>query len=422
MNHFQYRDGELFCEEVPLKELSARYGTPLYVYSLATFERHYRVFDEAFSELPHLTCYAVKANSNIALLDLIVKWGGGMDVVSGGELYRAMAAGVEPKKIVYAGVGKRDEEIEEALRTGILMFNVESMDELERIDMVAGRCGQPAPVALRVNPAIDPKTHKYIATGLKESKFGIEWEKSLDSYRRALGMTNIDVVGIHAHIGSQITETGPFREAMERLSEVIGQVRGLGAELRYVDIGGGLGITYDREEPPEPAAFAGELTPFLKEFGCTVITEPGRVLAGNAGVLLTQVLYRKAAGGKRFLVVDAGMNDLMRPSLYGSYHGIRPLREREAVGEAVDVVGPICESGDFLAKDRPFPPVEQGEYLAVDSAGAYGFAMASNYNSRPRPAEILVRGSSHAVIRDREGYEDLLRGERKAVFEDRELP
>jgi len=420
MNHFQYRDGELFCEEVPLKELAARYGTPLYVYSLATFERHYRVFDEAFSEFPHLTCYAVKANSNIALLDLIVRWGGGMDVVSGGELYRAMAAGVEPKKIVYAGVGKRDEEIGEALRAGILMFNVESMDELERIDMVAGRGGHRAPVALRVNPAIDPKTHKYIATGLKESKFGIEWERALDSYRRALGMTNIDVVGIHAHIGSQITETGPFREAMARLSEVIGRVRGLGVELRYVDIGGGLGITYDREEPPEPAAFAGALTPFLKEFGCTVITEPGRVLAGNAGVLLTQVLYRKASGEKRFLVVDAGMNDLMRPSLYGSYHGIRPLREREAGGEAVDVVGPICESGDFLARDRPFPTVEQGEYLAVDSTGAYGFAMASNYNSRPRPAEILVRGSSHAVIRDREGYEDLLRGERTAVFEDRE--
>jgi diaminopimelate decarboxylase len=416
MNHFQYREGELFCEEVPLRELAERHGTPLYVYSRATFERHFRVFDGAFSSLPHLTCYAVKANSNMALLGLVAAWGGGMDVVSGGELYRALAAGVDPAKIVYAGVGKREEEILEALRAGILMFNVESLEELERINGVAGGVGCLAPVALRVNPAIDPKTHKYIATGLKESKFGIESERVIESYRSAMEMPHLDVVGVHIHIGSQITQTGPFREAMEKLTSIVEQVRGLGADLRYIDIGGGLGIRYDSEEPPEPGAFAAEVLPYLRELGGTVVTEPGRVLVGNAGVLVTQVLYRKTSAGKRFVIVDAGMNDLMRPSLYGSYHGIRPLRERGEEGETVDVVGPICESGDFLAKDRRLPPLEQGERIAVESAGAYGFAMASNYNSRPRPAEVLVEGSTHALIREREGYEDLLRGERKAVL------
>ena len=411
MNHFHYRDGELFCEDVPLAELALQYGTPLYVYSRATFERHFHVFDSAFGDLPHLTCYAVKANSSMALLELVADWGGGMDVVSGGELYRALAAGVDPRKIVYAGVGKGRREIEEALDAGILMFNVESLEELRRIDEVAGARSRRAPVALRVNPAIDPKTHKYIATGLRESKFGIEWEKVLESYRLALGMANIDVVGIHAHIGSQITEAAPFGAALEKLNDMVGQVRGLGADLRYIDIGGGLGITYDGEEPPDPEAYAAGLLPLLKQLGGTVVTEPGRVIVGNAGVLLTEVLYRKASGGKRFVVVDAGMNDLTRPSLYGAYHGIRPLRERAGGEEKVDVVGPICESGDFLARDRLLPAVEQGDILAVGSAGAYGFTMASNYNSRPRPAEILVQGSSHAVIRERESYEDLVGGE-----------
>ena len=414
MNHFQYRNGELYCEDVPLSELVSRYGTPLYVYSHATFERHFHVFDKAFAEVPHLTCYAVKANSNQALLSLVAGWGGGMDVVSGGELYRALAAGVKPGKIVYAGVGKTVAEIEQALQAAILMFNVESLEELVRIDATAARLGVRAPVAFRVNPAIDPMTHKYIATGLRESKFGIEAESVIESYRDALAMQHIEVVGIHAHIGSQITQTGPFREAMEKLSDIIRQVRELGADLRYVDIGGGLGITYDEEEPPTPDAFAAELLPFFKEWGCTIVTEPGRVIVGNIGSLLTRVLYRKESGVKKFLVVDAGMNDLMRPSLYGSYHGIRPLRQREisAAREKMDVVGPICESGDFLAKDRELPDISAGEYLEVGSAGAYGFTMASNYNSRPRPAEILVRGASHFVIRERETNEDLVRGEK----------
>jgi diaminopimelate decarboxylase len=293
------------------------------------------------------------------------------------------------------------------------MFNIESVEEMERIDAVAGRVGMKAPVALRVNPAIDPGTHKYVATGLRESKFGIESERVVQSYLEALAMKNLDVKGIHTHIGSQITQTGPFREAVEKISGIVGQVRELGADLRLVDIGGGLGITYNEEEPPEPGAFAAELVPVLKKLDSVIVTEPGRVLMGNAGVLLTKTLYRKESGEKKFVIVDAGMNDLMRPSLYGSHHGIRPLRWRDGEGETVDVVGPICESGDFLAKDRILPPVEAGDVLAVGSAGAYGFSMSSNYNSRPRPAEILVRGSSHAVIRERETYGDLLKGERK---------
>jgi diaminopimelate decarboxylase len=417
MNHFLYRHGALYCEDVPLAELADRYGTPLYVYSHATLERHFRVFDGAFAGVRHLTCYAVKANSNLALLGLIVGWGGGMDVVSGGELYRALAAGTDPGKIVYAGVGKTEAEIAEALHAGILMFNIESVEEMQRIDAVAGRLGVKAPVALRVNPAIDPGTHKYIATGLRESKFGIESKRVLQGYREALGMKNLDVKGIHTHIGSQITQTGPFLEAVEKLSVIVGQVREIGVDLRLVDIGGGLGITYHEEEPPEPEAFAAELIPVLSGLDATVVTEPGRVLMGNAGVLLTRVLYRKESGEKKFVIVDAGMNDLMRPSLYGSHHGIRPLTEKESEGDVVDVVGPICESGDFLAKDRRLPPVEGGDVLAVGSAGAYGFSMSSNYNSRPRPAEVLVRGSSHSLIRERETYADLLRGERKETPE-----
>jgi len=417
MNHFLYRHGALYCEDVPLAELADRYGTPLYVYSHATLERHFRVFDGAFDGVRHLTCYAVKANSNLALLGLVVGWGGGMDVVSGGELYRALAAGADPEKIVYAGVGKTEAEIAEALRAGILMFNIESTEEMRRIDAVAGGLGVKAPIALRINPAIDPGTHKYIATGLRESKFGIGSERVLQSYREALGMKNLDVKGIHTHIGSQITQTGPFLEAVEKLSVIVGQVREIGVDLRLVDIGGGLGITYHEEEPPEPEAFAAELIPVLKGLDATVVTEPGRVLMGNAGVLLTRILYRKESGEKKFVIVDAGMNDLMRPSLYGSHHGIRPLKEKEGEGDVVDIVGPICESGDFLAKDRRLPPVEGGELLAVGSAGAYGFSMASNYNSRPRPAEVLVRGSSHSLIRERETYADLLRGERQETPE-----
>jgi diaminopimelate decarboxylase len=411
MNHFHLRDDELWCEEVPLRTLAQECGTPLYVYSHATLERHFRAFDGAFADVPHLTCYAVKANSTLAILGLLAGWGAGMDVVSGGELFRALRAGVDPKKIVYAGVGKTERELEEALRAGILMFNVESREELERLDGVAARAGRRAPVALRVNPAIDPLTHTYIATGLKESKFGIEAERILETYRRALSLGHLEVVGIHCHIGSQITQTGPFRAAVEKIADLVRQVRALGADLRWVDIGGGLGISYNQEEPPAPKQLSAEVVPVLRELGATVVTEPGRVIVGNAGALLARVTYRKDTGSKKFLVVDAGMNDLIRPSLYGSFHRIVPLRRTEGTREPLDVVGPICESGDFLAKERELPPVPPGEYVAALSAGAYGFSMSSNYNSRPRAAEVLVRGAEYAVIRERESYEDLIRGE-----------
>jgi len=397
MNHFHVRDEELWCEEVPLAALAEECGTPLYVYSHATLERHFAAFDGAFAELPHLTCYAVKANSTLAILSLLAGWGAGMDVVSGGELFRALRAGVDPRRIVYAGVGKTARELEDALRAGILMFNVESLEELEALDRVAAAVGRRAPVALRVNPAIDPGTHPYIATGLRESKFGIEAERVLETYERALG--------------SQITQTGPFHEAVERIAEIVGSVRALGADLRHVDIGGGLGISYHQEEPPEPKQLSAEVVPILGRLGATVVTEPGRVIVGNAGALLARVTYRKESGSKRFLVIDAGMNDLIRPSLYGSYHRIVPLRRTPGTRAPMDVVGPICESGDFLAKDRELPPVPPGECVAALSAGAYGFAMSSNYNSRPRAAEVLVRGAEYAVIRERELYEDLVRGE-----------
>jgi len=411
MNHFHERDDELWCEGVNLRALARECGTPLYVYSHATLERHFAAFDGAFDGVPHLTCYAVKANSNLAVLGLLADWGAGMDVVSGGELFRALRAGTDPKKIVYAGVGKTAREIAEALRAGILMFNVESLEELEQIDRTAGSLGLRAPVALRVNPAIDPLTHKYIATGLKESKFGIEAGRILETYRTALALGHLDVVGIHCHIGSQITQVGPFREAVEKIADLVGQVRALGANLRYVDIGGGLGISYNQEEPPEPKRFSAEILPVLKRLGATIITEPGRVIVGNAGALIARVTYRKDTSAKSFLVVDAGMNDLIRPSLYGSYHRIVPLVKTEGAHRPMDVVGPICESGDFLAKDRELPAVPPGECVAVLSAGAYGFSMSSNYNSRPRAAEVLVRGDAYAVIRERESYEDLVRGE-----------
>jgi diaminopimelate decarboxylase len=411
MNHFHERDDELWCEDVPLRALAAACGTPLYVYSHATLERHFAAFDGAFAGVPHLTCFAVKANSNLAVLGLLAGWGAGMDVVSGGELFRSLRAGVDPKKIVYAGVGKTAREIAEALRAGILMFNVESVAELELIDRTAAGLGLRAPIALRVNPAIDPLTHKYVATGLKESKFGIEAGRILETYRAALALRNLDVVGIHCHIGSQLTQLGPFREAVEKIADLVRQVRALGADLRYVDIGGGLGISYNQEEPPEPKHLSAEVLPVLRELDATIITEPGRVIVGNAGALLARVTYRKDTEAKSFLVVDAGMNDLVRPSLYGSYHRIVPIVKTGGAHRAMDVVGPICESGDFLAKDRELPPVPAGECVAVLSAGAYGFAMSSNYNSRPRAAEVLVRGGEYAVIRERESYEDLVRGE-----------
>lgn len=412
MHHFHYRDGDLYCEEVPVAAIAEEVGTPFYLYSHATLTRHLRVYGEAFRDIPHLICFAVKANGNLAILKLFADMGGGADVVSGGELFRALRAGIPPKRIVFAGVGKTRAEMVEALKADILMFNVESSQELQLLNQVAGEMGAVAAVALRVNPDVDPKTHPYISTGLKKSKFGIDISMALEGYQLARTLPHIQVIGIHQHIGSQITEIEPFVDSLVRTGALVGRLREMGIDIRYLDIGGGLGIPYKDETPPHPTEMAKEVVPILKQLGCTIVLEPGRVIAGNAGILVTRVLYTKQTPTKDFVIVDAGMNDLIRPSLYGSYHAIQPVcRQEGREGLTVDVVGPICESGDFLAKDRELPRVEPGELLAVMSAGAYGFTMASNYNARPKAAEVLVKGDRYFVIRQREGYEDLVRGE-----------
>jgi diaminopimelate decarboxylase len=412
MHHFQYRDDVLHCEEVPLPTIAREVGTPFYCYSHATLTRHFRVFDEAFAPIPHLLCFALKANSNLSILKLFGGMGGGADVVSGGELFRALRAGIPPDRIVYAGVGKSREEIAYALKSDILMFNVESAQELQVISDVAANMGVEAKVALRINPDVDPRTHPYISTGLRKSKFGIDISQALEAYELARELPRIRVVGIHQHIGSQITEVGPFVDALEKIAELVRELRALGLEIRYLDVGGGLGITYKDEEPPIPQVFAEALIGVVKDLECTIVLEPGRVIVGNAGILVTRVLYTKEAPAKHFVVVDAGMNDLIRPSLYGSYHAILPVHRKEGTPPLMaDVVGPICESGDFLAKDRELPAAQPGELLAVMSAGAYGFTMASNYNARPRVPEVLGKGDRYLVIRRRETYEDLIRGE-----------
>ncbi|MFQ5839298.1 MAG: diaminopimelate decarboxylase [Candidatus Methylomirabilales bacterium] len=412
MHHFHRRGRELYCEEVPVAQIAEAVGTPFYLYSHATLTRHFRVFDEAFRDVPHLICFAVKANANLSVLRLFGDLGGGADVVSGGELFRAIRAGIPPDRIVFAGVGKTETEMAEALKADILLFNVESVQELERLSMIASRAGVRARVALRVNPDIDPETHPYIATGLKQSKFGIEIGQAMAQYRFAQSLSHVEVVGVHQHIGSQITDVRPFIDSLTRTAQLVEALREAGFHIHYLDVGGGLGITYKDEVPPLPDELARAMIGVVRELGCTMILEPGRVLVGNAGILVTRVLYTKESLAKHFIVVDAGMNDLLRPSLYGSFHGIEPVLDREGRGSVVgDVVGPICESGDFLAKDRTLPAMEPGELLAIMSAGAYGFTMASNYNARPRAAEVLVRGKDYSVIRRRESYEDLVRGE-----------
>jgi diaminopimelate decarboxylase len=412
MHYFNYRGNELYCEEVPLRRVADEVGTPVYVYSRRTLVEHFRRLDEAFSDLPHLICYSIKANSNLAVISTLAEEGAGADIVSGGELYRALRAGVPAEKIVFAGIGKTEAEMSSALRAGILMFNVESLMELEALDRVAGKMGMTADIALRVNPDVDPETHPYVATGLREAKFGVDMGDALALYRRASSLSHVNVVGVHQHIGSQITTVEPFRESLEKVKELVSRLQGEGIEIRYINVGGGFGIPYRREEVPHPRDYAAVLKPLLQDLGCSVILETGRLIVGNAGVLVTKVLYRKKTGEKRFLVVDAAMNDLLRPSLYGSYHEILPLRRKDGEGEEVDVVGPICESGDFLARERRIQRSEPGEYLAVMSAGAYGFTMSSNYNSRLRAAEVMVDGGRFGVVRERENYEDLVRGER----------
>jgi len=416
MHFFKYRGSELFAEQVPVKRLAEQYGTPLYIYSYNTLLRHFKAYDNAFNGYPHIICFAVKSNSNTAILRLFAKSGGGADIVSGGELQAALKAGMPAKKIVYAGVGKTEDEIRFALRKKILMFNVESEDEMREIDRVAGKMRTKAPVALRINPDIDPETHPYITTGMKKHKFGIPIEDALEYYQFASRLKNITVIGIHKHIGSQITKISPFVDALKRVLFLIDELNAQGVAIRYLDIGGGLGISYRDEEPPVPEDLACSLMPLLEGRRLTLIMEPGRSIVGNAGILVTRTLYLKKGPEKEFVIVDAGMNDLIRPSLYEAYHHILPVTRTKRGTVLCDVVGPICESGDFLARQRELRRTRQGEYLAVLSAGAYGFSMSSNYNSRPRAAEILVKDGEHFLIRQRETYNDLVRNERIPAF------
>lgn len=416
MNHFEYRNGEMFAEEVPLRRIAREVGTPAYIYSLATLKRHFQVFDQAFAKVPHIVCFSVKANSNIALLRAFAKQGSGFDIVSGGELFRALKAGGDPKKIVFSGVGKKKEEIEYALEAGILMFNVESDEELSAINEIAASVGKKAPISLRVNPDVDPQTHPYISTGMKKAKFGVDIKKSLETYKKAVSLRHIDVVGVDCHIGSQLTSLTPFVDALAKVREYLdrvlaGEMKKEGAQIRYLDLGGGLGINYHDETPPLPEEYAEAIIQGLEGLDITLILEPGRVIVGNAGILLTEVQYLKETETKKFVIVDAGMNDLIRPALYGSYQGIQPVVKTKGENIVADVVGPICESGDFFAKDREIVRPRRGDLLAVMSSGAYGFVMASNYNSHPKAPEVLVDGDNYHVVRKRETFDDLINGE-----------
>ncbi len=417
MNHFHYLQKALYCEDVPVSKIARDVGTPVYIYSDATLRRHFDVFDSAFKGVKHLTCFSMKSNSNGAVLNVFSRQGGGLDIVSGGELFRALKAGVDPGKIVYSGVGKREKELIYALESGILIFNVESAQEMHQLNRVAERMGKKARIALRVNPDVDPKTHPYISTGLKENKFGINIKDAVEQYSVASNLKGLQVAGVSCHIGSQLTCISPFVDALKKLKDLIEQLTRLGMRIDYLDLGGGLGITYDNESPPPPADYAAAIRTELGETNLTLILEPGRVLVGNAGILVAEVIYSKSNEDKNFFVVDAAMNDLMRPSLYNSYHEIRPVQVTDGKKVKADIVGPICESGDFLAKNREVAAFKPGELLAVMSAGAYGFSMSSTYNSRPRAAEVMVKGDRFSVIREREKMEDLIRGEKVPDFE-----
>lgn len=411
MDYFNYRNGELFAEDVAVQDIIYHYGSPCYIYSRATLERHWHAFDKAFGDHPHLICYAVKANSNIAILNLLARLGSGFDIVSLGELDRVIAAGGDPEKIVFSGVGKREDEILAALKIGIRCFNIEVGGELDRINRLAERLGIIASVSFRVNPDVDAKTHPYISTGLKENKFGIDIQQALTEYRRAVAMPNIDVIGIDCHIGSQLTETRPFLDALDRVLDLIAILKTEGIHLRHLDLGGGLGIRYKNEQPPEPSEY---ILAVLERLGTTdfeILLEPGRAIVGNAGILVTQIEYLKPTANKNFAIVDAAMNDLVRPALYSAWQEIIPVnKQSNAAEQNWDIVGPVCETGDFLGKDRPLK-ISQGDLLAIRSSGAYGFSMSSNYNSRPRVAELIVDGSNLHLIRERETVAQLWAGE-----------
>jgi diaminopimelate decarboxylase len=410
MHHFTYRENELYCEDIPVQIIAAEIGTPFYLYSHATLKRHFKAFNEAFEGINRLVCFSAKANTNLAILKLFANLGCGLDIVSGGELYRGIQAGFAPNRVVYSGVGKRVDEIDYALKSGILMFNLESLDELQLIN-------QRARIAIRVNPDVDPKTHPYISTGLKKNKFGIDTASAFEGYRLASSLAHIEVIGIDCHIGSQITEAGPFAQALNSLKTLITQLKSeLAIDIQYIDMGGGLGITYADETPPSLKEYAQAFVKNLKGMDLTLILEPGRVLVGNAGILVTRVLYKKAGKGKDFIIVDAGMNDLLRPTLYNAFHAIEPIVRSQAPLKTFDVVGPICESGDFLAVDRELIEVNADDLLAVMSTGAYGFVMSSNYCSRPRVAEVMVKESQYHVVKKKETYEDLVKGESIPTF------
>ncbi len=408
MHYFGYKKGVLFCENVSVLDIVKEVGTPVYIYSAKTIRRHYKIFSDSFKEIPSLVCYSVKANSNIAILALLKKLGAGADVVSGGELKRALKAGISPQKIVFSGVGKTEEEIKMGLEKGILMFNVESLEELQVLGEIAKELKKMAYFALRVNPNVDSKTHPYIATGLRRSKFGIPEDLIIEAYKISLKNPYLKGIGLDVHIGSQLTSVEPFIETIKRLKNLWQELIQLGFELKYLDMGGGLGIVYENEEPPLPQEYAEIIIREVKDLGATLILEPGRVIVGNAGILVTKVLYTKSNLERNFVVVDAGMNDLIRPALYQAYHKIVPVEEKEEKEVIIDVVGPICESGDFFARERKLPLLKRGDLIAIMSAGAYGFVMSSNYNSRPRPAEVLVDGEEFYIIRRRENIEDLL--------------
>ena len=417
MHHFTYRQNELYCEDVAVQKIAAEIGTPFYLYSHATLTRHFKAFNEAFEGVERLVCFSAKANTSMAILKLFADLGCGLDIVSGGELYRGIQAGFAPKRIVYSGVGKRIDEIDYALKSGIMMFNMESLDELKLINQRAGELKKRAAVAIRVNPDVDPKTHPYISTGLKKNKFGIDTEAAIEGYQLAASLEHVEVVGIDCHIGSQITEAGPFEDALTSIKALIHRLKAeLGIHIQYIDMGGGLGITYGDETPPSLKEYAQGFLSHLEGLDLKLILEPGRVLVGNAGILVTQVLYKKPGSAKNFIIVDAGMNDLLRPTLYNAFHAIEPVVHTEAGLTVVDVVGPICESGDFLAVDRNLADVGGGDLLAVMSTGAYGFVMSSNYCSRPRVAEVMVKDGQYHVVRKRENYQDLVKGESIPAF------
>ncbi len=411
MDHFNYKDNTLYCEDVAISTLAETYGTPLYVYSRATLERHWHAFDAALSGRDHLVCYAVKANSNLAVLNVLARLGSGFDIVSGGELQRVLRAGGDPDKIIFSGVGKLAGEMELALDSGIHCFNVESEQELDQLNAIAGHKQCIARISFRVNPDVDAKTHPYISTGLKENKFGINFDDAEAVYLKARDLPHIDVIGIDCHIGSQLTELSPFVDALERLLFLVNRLKTKGMQIRHLDLGGGLGIRYKDETPPLPEEWSSALRDQLNDFDGTVVIEPGRAISGNAGVLVSQVNYIKHSEDKNFAVIDAAMNDLIRPSLYGAWVDIiRADLHSDEPSRVYDIVGAICETGDFLGKDRSMQ-LAQNDLIVIRSSGAYGFSMSSNYNSRNRAAEVMVDGDAHYCVREREVFEQLIQGE-----------